>query len=77
MLGKNQTQKAGQIIRDIHFDIVYCSDYKRCLETYDSIEPLLNYKPNRVCYSPLLRERDPGDDQMKKYINIMSDSSIQ
>ena len=55
--GRAQAQETAQALLDIHFDRIYCSDLKRCVDTADIINSHLQ-RP--IAYSALLRERDWG-----------------
>jgi hypothetical protein len=42
----------------------------RCIESYSYIERQLKYKPTNITYTPLLRERNPGEDILKSYSDV-------
>ncbi|CAD8085155.1 unnamed protein product [Paramecium sonneborni] len=69
-LGKVQSKNIGKKLSAIKFDQVYSSDFKRCIESYEIIENELKYKPTQVIYTPVLRERDPGNDLLKSYSEV-------
>ncbi|CAD8214987.1 unnamed protein product [Paramecium octaurelia] len=69
-LGKVQSKNIGRKLSSIRFDYVYSSDFKRCIESYELIENELKHKPSNVIYTPILRERDPGNDLLKSYSEV-------
>lgn len=42
----------------------------RCIESYQLIENELKHKPSQVIFTPILRERDPGNDLLKSYAEV-------
>lgn len=75
-LGREQAQELGKIVSDRKFDIVFCSDLKRAL---DSAE--LGFKDNyEIIKDERLRECDYGDytqKPAKKFKDRMSDFVMQ
>jgi len=55
--GKKQADETGEKLSDIGFDILLCSDLKRCIDTANIINKHLKIKMQTT---PLLRERDWG-----------------
>ncbi len=55
--GREQARQTAEELQDISFDIMYCSDLKRCVDTADIINQRLGVP---IKYTPLLRERDWG-----------------
>lgn len=40
------------------------------MESYEYIEKELKHKPKAVTLTPMLRERDPGNDLLKSYSEV-------
>lgn len=55
--GKEQAAEAREKLKDIRFDIILCSDLKRCADTANIINSAFNLN---ISYTKLLRERDWG-----------------
>lgn len=56
--GKAQAREAAEKLRGRHFDAIYCSDLKRCLDTAEPIRELFPDVP--FVTDRLLRERKAG-----------------
>jgi broad specificity phosphatase PhoE len=56
--GINQARIVAQRLKEEHFDIIYCSDLRRCKNTLDEIVKFHNDTP--VVFSEELRERNMG-----------------
>jgi probable phosphoglycerate mutase len=65
--GKEQARQTAEDLQDIPFDIMYCSDLKRCADTAAIINERLHLP---IHYSPLLRERDWGPLTGKKILCV-------
>lgn len=62
-LGRVEAKKAGQLLKNIHFDVGYVSILKRAIHTLDIILPELEYSSFPVYHSKALNERNYGDLQ--------------
>ncbi len=60
--GRQQAREAAARLQDVVFDAVVSSDLRRCVQTTETVLPLLHTSPRfaSVLYTPLLRERDWG-----------------
>jgi 2,3-bisphosphoglycerate-dependent phosphoglycerate mutase len=59
--GKEDAKKAGEHLKDIHFDEGFISDLQRHKETLDIILEMINQQNLKVTVSNALKERDYGD----------------
>ena len=58
--GIEQARRAGEAIKDTHFDLAYASDLSRSQKTLEIIKEVLGYEiPTTI--SPEIKERDYGD----------------
>lgn len=58
-LGKEQAREAVSELQKLNFDVVLCSDLKRCTDTYEILHDAMPSLPEMVSTS-LLRERGWG-----------------
>lgn len=58
--GHKEAQKAGEVLKDIHFDLAYTSSLKRAQQTLDEIKKVINQDPPTTA-DQALNERDYGD----------------
>ncbi len=58
--GIEQAQRAGEAIRDIHFDLAYASDLSRSQKTLEIIKAVLGYDIPTIIAKEI-KERDYGD----------------
>jgi broad specificity phosphatase PhoE len=84
--GEKQAQKLAKRLSKIEFDLVYCSDLRRCKQT---LSPLLKIKKQKVHYVKELREISRGKFngkpskeytkyiQNKKYKNWLNKNNIK
>jgi 2,3-bisphosphoglycerate-dependent phosphoglycerate mutase len=59
--GRTEAKKAGELIKDIHFDHAFTSDLKRAKQTLDEILAVINQKEIPVTVDKALKERNYGD----------------
>ncbi|MFH1064618.1 MAG: histidine phosphatase family protein [Candidatus Woesearchaeota archaeon] len=63
--GLLQSRKVAKRLKDEHFDIIYCSDLRRVVQT---LKPILRYhKKTPVHYVKELRERSFGEFEGRKW----------
>lgn len=58
--GFEEAKQAGQLLKDIKFDIAYTSDLLRAQQTLDEIEKILGIEIQTII-SPEIKERNYGD----------------
>lgn len=58
--GFEQARKAGQVLKDIHFDIAYTADLIRAKHTLDEILKVINQPDLNVITAPQIKERHYG-----------------
>lgn len=58
--GREQAKKAGEEIKDIHFDIAYTADLKRAKQTLDEILKSINQQHIKTIIAPETKERSYG-----------------
>ena len=61
--GRDEAHRAGEKIRDIHFDVAYTSVLKRAIETLDIVMQVIGQQDIPIAYDPALNERHYGDLQ--------------
>lgn len=58
--GHEEAKKAGEVLKDIHFDLAYTSSLKRAQQTLDEIKKVISQDPPTTANNAL-NERDYGD----------------
>lgn len=58
--GHEEAKKAGEVLKDIHFDLAYTSSLKRAQQTLDEIKKVINQNPPTTA-NKAFNERDYGD----------------
>lgn len=58
--GHEEAKKAGEVLKDIHFDLAYTSSLKRAQQTLDEIKKVITQDPPTTANNAL-NERDYGD----------------
>ncbi len=58
-IGIEEARKAGELLKEIHFDIAYASDLLRSTQTLDEIKKIIGQIPTVV--TAAFRERNYGD----------------
>lgn len=61
--GRDEAHRAGEKIRDIHFDVAYTSVLKRAIETLDIVMQVIGQQDIPIAYDQALNERHYGDLQ--------------
>lgn len=59
--GRAEARRAGEAIKDIHFQKVYVSDLKRSQQTFDEIQSIVRLKTFDKVIAPEIKERNYGD----------------
>ena len=59
--GLEEAKRAGESLKDIHFDFAYTADFKRAKQTLDEILRQINQLDLPIKAAPELRERNYGD----------------
>src|SRR5689334_14121435 len=59
--GREEARNAGNLLKDIHFDIAYTSVLKRAKETWDEIKQVIGQPDLPTVADQALNERDYGE----------------
>jgi len=59
--GREEAKKAGELLKDIHFDFAYTSALIRATQTWEDIRKILGQTDLQTTESKALNERDYGD----------------
>lgn len=59
--GREEARKAGEALKDLHFDFVYTSALKRAQQTWDEIKQVIGQADLPLNVDKALNERDYGD----------------
>jgi 2,3-bisphosphoglycerate-dependent phosphoglycerate mutase len=58
--GVDEARRAGEAVRDIHFDIAFVSDLKRAQETLSEMQKVFSGPGLKTVVDPAIKERDYG-----------------
>ena len=78
-VGKQQVQDTAEMLKDVKFDVCYCSPMKRTVQTLEIIAK--HHKNMPIIYDERLKERDYGNlvgicyDTIKQYSDIRWNSN--
>jgi 2,3-bisphosphoglycerate-dependent phosphoglycerate mutase len=59
--GRDEARKAGETLKDIHFDLAYTSALKRAQQTWEEIQKVIGQTDLQTIADKALNERDYGD----------------
>lgn len=59
--GIEEARKAGEFLKDIHFDQAFTSDLTRAQQTLDEIKKVLGIETIPIIQTPALKEKNYGD----------------
>ncbi len=59
--GREEARTAGELLRDIHFDLAYTSALKRAQQTWEEVQKIIKQETLTATVDKALNERDYGD----------------